>query len=50
MKDGEEEGTGVVGSAVGAGDGIKVGSSLNGVGSKVVGYLVGAGVGNVEGI
>jgi len=40
----------VVGNFVGLGDGIRVGSADNGVGSRVVGSNVGLGVGMVEGI
>jgi len=50
IKDGLVEGRGVDGKAVGLGLGIRVGSAESGVGSKVVGSLVGLGVGIVEGI
>jgi len=62
IKEGLDEGIGVVGRAEGLGDGIKVGKTglavglgegiLDGVvvGFLVVGNLVGLGVGNVEGI
>jgi len=40
----------LVGSFVGDGLGIRVGSLLSGVGSRVVGNLVGLGLGNSEGL
>jgi len=49
IEDGAGVGTGVVGSADGLGDGIKVGWADNGVGSNVVGKSLGLGVGIVDG-
>jgi len=50
IKDGDCVGSDKVGSAVGLGEGINVGSAESGVGSFVVGNLVGLGVGTTDGI